>query len=357
MTLKVRTVKIRTLKQAVIAISSISALLNMGVALLYRIPVWTWFATAAVTFFIIYFICLFFINRYIIFRIKPLYQVLMSKDIHTSTLKKEILKNKDIADDIKDNLGLLVGKSGSEIARLKENEKFRKEFLGNVSHELKTPVFNAQGYILTLLDGGMEDEAINRKYLERADKSLTRLINIIKDLDVISELEAGELNLELEEFDISALARDIAESAERIAAQRNMRIRVGTLPQAPGMPIMVYADKRRIGQVLNNLIVNSVKYGFEESSVTVSFIDIFDKILVEVTDTGIGIPPEDIPRIFERFYRADKSRSREQGGTGLGLAIVKHIIEVHNEKITLRSVVNKGTTFSFTMSKKSLHLH
>ena len=344
--------KIRTIKDSVLAVSITSALVDVIVAVVLKESLFVLILVGAFSFVVTYFVALYFFNRFVIFRIKPIYQLLLSKDIRTSKLTKQLSGKKDIVDGIRDELDHLVAYNDSEIARLKAEESFRKEFIGNVAHEIKTPVFNVQGYILTLLDGGLEDEQVNRKYLERAEKSINRLINILQDIDIISQLESGALVLNKEYFDISVLAKDIAEAMEIMAAQRNITIKVGTLPAAPGAPIMVYAEKKGMGQVLNNLISNAVKYAYENSEIKVNFIDMFDRILVEVSDKGPGIPEESLPRIFERFYRVDKSRSREQGGTGLGLSIVKHILESHNENITVRSSVGKGSTFSFTVTKK-----
>lgn len=235
----------------------------------------------------------------------------------------------------------------NEIERLKKLEVYRKEFLGNVSHELKTPVFNIQGYILTLLDGGLEDASINRNYLMRAEKSVDRMITIIDDLEAISQLETGELQLEPERFDIVALAKDVTDAQEMKATARGIMF---SLPEDI-KPLFVSADRFRIRQVIVNLIVNSVKYGKEYGETKIRFYDTGDTVTVEIADNGIGISSEHLPRLFERFYRVDKSRSREQGGTGLGLAIVKHIIEAHGQTIKVMSTEGVGTAFSFTLKK------
>lgn len=234
-----------------------------------------------------------------------------------------------------------------EIERLKKLEVYRKEFLGNVSHELKTPIFNIQGYVLTLLDGGLEDPSINRNYLERAEKSIDRMITIVDDLEAISQLETGELQIEPERFDIYTLAKDVADAQEMKATAKGIIL---TLPE-DSKQIFVFADRFRIRQVLVNLIVNSVKYGKEYGETKIRFYDVGDNIMVEIADNGIGIEKEHLPRLFERFYRVDKSRSREQGGTGLGLAIVKHIIEAHNQSINVMSTEGAGTVFSFSLKK------
>ena len=235
----------------------------------------------------------------------------------------------------------------NEIERLKKLEVYRKEFLGNVSHELKTPVFNIQGYVLTLLDGGLEDPTINKNYLMRAEKSVDRMITIIDDLEAISQLETGELQIEPERFDIAVLVKDVIDAQEMKATESGIVLSI----QEETKPIFVNADRFRIRQVIVNLIVNSVKYGKEYGETKIRFYDMGDNVLIEVADNGIGIGKEHLPRLFERFYRVDKSRSREQGGTGLGLSIVKHIIEAHNQTINVMSTKEVGTVFSFTLKK------
>lgn len=294
-----------------------------------------------------YFLSHSLIRRYVIFKIKPIYQILKAKDTSSRQISGEY-PDKDIVTEIKSDLETWAEQNSDEIARLRENEKYRKEFVGNVSHELKTPIFSIQGYVLTLLDGGLEDPDINRKYLEHTEKNIDRLINIINDLEDISRLESGELTLHKERFDIVSLTAELAESLEFQCSQQETSI---VLDHNPEVRIWVSADKKRIGQVVINLLTNAVKYGRKNGLVKVRFIDVFDKILIEVQDNGIGIEQSQLSRIFERFYRVDKSRSRDEGGTGLGLSIVKHIIEAHNETITVRSNVGVGTTFSFTLDK------
>lgn len=235
-----------------------------------------------------------------------------------------------------------------EIVHLKELEVFRKEFLGNVSHELKTPIFTIQGYVHTLLEGGIEDQEINILYLQKAAKSIDRLISIVDDLESISRLEAGELILEHRTFDINELIEDVIESLEMKAKESSISLEYNG--QA-GEHNYVYADKDRIRQVIVNLLVNSIKYGKNSGHTHVKVEDHTNYIAVEVSDDGIGIEKHHLGRLFERFYRVDKSRSREQGGTGLGLAIVKHIIEAHGQKISVESTPGSGTAFTFTLKK------
>lgn len=236
-----------------------------------------------------------------------------------------------------------------EIETLKVREEYRKEFMGNVSHELKTPLFTVQGYILTLLDGAMEDPKIRKKYLSRASKGVERLIYIIKDLDMITKLEVGDLRLNKEDFDIVELVKGVFELFEMKAAKKKITL---TFDMDYKEPILVYADRERIQQVLTNLVVNSVKYGRDKGTTEVSIENLIkNKAIVRVTDNGEGIAKQNIPRLFERFYRVDKSGSRKEGGSGLGLSIVKHIIEAHEEKIYVESELGVGSEFSFTLEK------
>jgi two-component system phosphate regulon sensor histidine kinase PhoR len=236
-----------------------------------------------------------------------------------------------------------------EIDTLKIREEYRKEFLGNVSHELKTPLFTVQGYIHTLLDGALEDKKVRKKYLQRAAKGVERLIYIIKDLDLISKLEIGELHLELERFDIVELIQNVFDLLEMKASKKRISL---VFDMEYPEPIFVRADKEKIQQVLTNLLVNSIKYGHEDGTTEVSVENLIkNKVIVRVTDNGEGIEEQHLTRLFERFYRVDKSGSRREGGSGLGLAIVKHIIEAHNEKIYVESVVDVGSEFSFTLEK------
>lgn len=290
-------------------------------------------------------------RKFVIYKLKPIYQVVLAKDIKTSELENRITHTDHLVHEIEGEISVWAEKNRREIDQLKKNEKYRKEYVGNVSHEMKTPIFNIQGYISTLLDGALEDAAINRIYLERAERSIDRLVNIVNDLEEISKLESGVLELKLERIDLTSLARDSVESVEMDAARRGIRLILGNQSAVPMPPVWVRADKHYISQVFINLLTNSIKYGSEGGFTKISFIDLFDKVMVEVADNGVGISKEDIPRVFERFFRTDKSRSREQGGTGLGLSIVKHIIEAHNESITLRSELGKGSTFSFSLSK------
>lgn len=238
-----------------------------------------------------------------------------------------------------------------EIDTLKIREEYRKEFLGNVSHELKTPLFTVQSYILTLLDGALSDKSVRKKYLQRANKGVERLIYIVKDLDLITKLEVGDLNMHFEDFDIIELIQNVFDLLEMKAAKKKITL---SFDMDYLNPIMIRADRERIEQVLSNLIENSIKYGYQSGTTEVSVENLIkNKVIVRVTDNGEGISNDHIPRLFERFYRVDKSGSRDVGGSGLGLSIVKHIIEGHNEKIYVESVSEVGSEFSFTLEKAS----
>ena len=238
--------------------------------------------------------------------------------------------------------------SKEEIDNLKQVEIYRREFLSNVSHELKTPVFSVQGYIHTLLDGGIEDTDVNIHYLNKASKGIDRLISMVDDLESISRLESGELIVELRTFDLHDLAHDIIESVELQSKERGVTIKMETNEDKP---FYVYSDKDMVRQILVNFIVNSIKYGVKDGVTKVRLTESDDKVIVDVEDNGIGIEKVHLPRLFERFYRVDKSRSRDQGGTGLGLAIVKHILEALGEGVQVDSEVGKGTRFTFSLPR------
>ncbi len=236
-----------------------------------------------------------------------------------------------------------------EIESLRVKDEYRKDFLGNVAHELKTPLFTVQGYILTLLDGAIKDKSVRMKYLQRADKGVERLIYLVNDLDMITKLEVGDLNLNYSYFDIVALTKNTFELLEIKALKKNLTL---TFDVDYEVPIIVNADEERIQQLLTNLIENSIKYGKNDGTTEVSIQNLIqNKILIRITDNGEGIESDHIPRLFERFYRVDKSGNRKVGGSGLGLSIVKHIVEAHEEKIYVESEFGVGSEFSFTLEK------
>jgi two-component system phosphate regulon sensor histidine kinase PhoR len=295
-----------------------------------------------------FFSVLFVINKYILDKIRPVYKTIKDLPLSGRKLVEKSSDSTNLLANVRFEVEEWAKTQMKEIERLKELERYRKEFVGNVSHELKTPIFNIQGYILTLLEGGIDDEKINMLYLKRTEKSIDRMISIVEDLESITKLESGELTLKMGSFDIVKIVHDVLEMEQWQADERQISLEI---VNKPAKPVYVKADRNRILEVLINLVVNGIKYGKKGGFVHVSFHDLEENIMVEVTDNGIGIEKKNLPRIFERFYRVDKSRSREQGGTGLGLSIVKHIIEAHNQSINVRSIVDQGTTFNFTLEK------
>lgn len=299
------------------------------------------FAVFIVSFFIIQFR----VERFIYKRVKKIYD-------DVSLLENTSLRNQPITTDmatLTKEVKKFARDKKLEIETLKIREEYRREFLGNVSHELKTPLFTVQGYLLTLLDGAMDDKNIRKKYLQRAEKGVERLIYIVKDLDMITKLETGDINIELSEFDIVEVIQSVFELLEMRAAKKNISL---TFDLHYKHPIIVVADQEKIQQVVTNLVVNSIKYGKQGGTTEVSIEDLVNnKVIVRVTDNGEGIEKHHIPRLFERFYRVDKSGARSEGGSGLGLAIVKHIIESHHEKIYVESEFGVGSEFSFTLEK------
>ena len=285
------------------------------------------------------------VERFIYRRVKKIYD-------DVSLLESSTFINQPITTDM-ETLAQEMKKYATgkklEIEMLKIREEYRREFLGNVSHELKTPLFTVQGYISTLLDGAMEDKTIRKKYLRRAEKGVERLIYIVEDLDMITKLEVGDLNLEFSEFDIVELIQNVFDLLEMKAEKKKITL---AFENYYIQPIFVKGDKDKLQQLIENLIVNSIKYGKEGGLTEVSAINLSKKkVLIRITDNGEGIEKQNLPRIFERFYRVNKSGSRTEGGSGLGLAIVKHIIEAHKEKIYVESEFGMGSEFSFTLKK------
>lgn len=280
-------------------------------------------------------------------RVKQIYKDL---EFETESLIQTSVIDSDINSLTKD-LGEFVKLKKSEIETLKREDVYRKEFVGNVAHELKTPLFSIQGYISNLLDGAMDDKELLKKYLKRAEKSVDRLTYIIKDLDLITQLESSMLKLEITSFDIVKLAEEIIEDLEISASKKNIKI---IFNKTYDNEILVNADRNRIEQVLTNLITNSINYGSEKGTTEISFESDKENIMIKVNDNGEGINEENMPRLFQRFFRVDISRSRSQGGSGLGLAIVKHIIDAHNENIYVQSTVGIGSEFSFSLKKSKV---
>lgn len=306
-------------------------------------PMWVVIALPLLLGFASFGIFYFFIERFINDRLKVLYR---------SIRKGKITKDKDLNFKMSDEVFAEAEKATKkwaeernvEISKLQEQEEYRREFLGNLAHELKTPVFSIQGYILTLLDGGLEDEKVNRMFLERASLAVDRMVNLLEDLDQITKMEANRFKLDLENFNIRDLVKEVVESLELKAKEKNI-----TLTYPKESPLVVHADRSKISQVLTNLINNSINYGNEGGRTNIRFYEMNDLILIEISDNGPGIDENHLTRLFERFYRVEKSRTRNEGGSGLGLAIAKQIIESHNQSITVRSTVGLGSTFAFSL--------
>ena len=299
----------------------------------------------------VYVVFHFLLKKFVQHRLSLLYRSIQTKADHTDRKSEE--ESLDSMIEIAErDVQSWQEKQDQEISKLKDQEAFRREFLGNLAHELKTPVFSIQGYLLTLLEGGLEDETINKNFLERASKSTDRIVSILEDLDQITKLEIDALKMNFEVFDIVEMASESIASMELRAKDKKIKLSV----QNEIDDIYVNADKKRIAQVLTNLLNNSITYGEENGETTISIIVIDELVTIEVSDNGIGIDEEHLPRLFERFYRVEKSRNRHKGGTGLGLAIVKHIIDSHNQKISVKSSIGSGSQFTFSLDKAERNL-
>lgn len=290
----------------------------------------------------------YYIESFIYRKIKLIYKIIYDKKIPEKEKTTKPKFNKDNIDKAESDVIEWKNSKALELKKQKKNEQFRKEFVGNVFHELKTPIFNIQGYIETLIDGGINDEKINSRFLKKASKNVARMAEIVDDLQMISNLEDGSFAMTEEKFDIHKLVCDTLDSMEIRALKKGISLEI---KEGCDKSFNVVADREMIQQVLNNLFTNSIKYGKESGRTQVGLYDMENNILVEISDDGIGIDKQHLSRIFERFYRADKNRSRQIGGSGLGLSIVKHIIEAHNQTVNVRSTPNLGSTFGFTLRK------
>ena len=298
-----------------------------------------------------YFLISFVLERFIYRKIKLIYKFIYQTKAtkREETYYKYILPKKSI-DEVREDVEAWASEKKDEIDLLRTNEQFRKEFLQNLSHEFKTPIFAIQGYVDTLLNGALENPAVNKRFLEKAASNIERLTNLLNDLDEISKLERGELHLIKQNFIIQELVRESFESISIVAEQKNIRC---SIKKGCESPLMVFGDKEKIRQVLLNLVENSIKYGKRNGNITASMYNTDGRhILVEISDDGIGIPEKFLPRIFERFYRTDTGRSLDITGSGLGLAICKHIVEAHGQAIHVRSREDVGTTIGFTLDRK-----
>lgn len=324
-----------------------SLLISLKLLDLMVLDWWILFGIICLTSLLGFWIVTWSVNKFLYSKVKLIYKNILSEKLRRET-KRGISRNPRLLDEVYDRVEDWVETRNNELEKLKEQEQFRREFLGNLAHELKTPVFSVQGYILTLLEGGLEDQTVNRVFLERAANGVDRITAILEDLDEITKLESGRTELHIKKYNIVSIAHDCMDALEMKAKEKNIALKFNAKYEKP---IYVSCDKEKIVQVLNNLIINSINYGVENGRTDIRFFDMEDKILVEVADTGLGIAQEHLSRIFERFYRVEKSRARHAGGSGLGLAIVKHIIEAHKQSINVRSTLEVGTTFAFTLDK------
>ena len=299
-------------------------------------------------FFISYFVITYYLKKYIYRKIKLIYKSIHKQKTSTEGGHTGVNLGENVIEQVEKEVEEWSENQEKEIKKFKSWADYRRKYIGDISHELKTPVFNIQGYLHTLLEGGLYDKNINLSYLKKAVKNVDRLQTIIEDLSAISRLESGEMVLDLESFDIKTLTEEVFEELEYTASKKQIKL---LFKEGTANNYTVSADRETIRQVLLNLIGNSIKYSEESGTTTLSFYDMHKQVLIEISDKGIGVEEKHIPFVFDRFYRVDKSRSRKQGGTGLGLSIVKHIIEAHGQRINLRSTKDIGSTFGFTLEK------
>lgn len=325
---------------------------NALFSLIWGINWYTPFLVFAATFLLVYWLYYTTLQRFIYRKIKLIYKFIYQ----TKATKKEeffyenILPRKSI-EEVSEDVQKWAMQRKNEIEILQANEQFRKEFLMNLAHELRTPIFSVQGYVDTLLGGALEDDAVNRKFLQNASKSIDRLVRLVDDLNQISKLESGKIPLIQESFNIQELIKEVYDELSLKAKERDVLM---TFKKGTERPIFVTADKQKIKQVLVNLVENAIKYGNDRGTITAGCYEMDEKhVYIEMSDDGPGIAEEHLSRIFERFYRADRSRARAIGGTGLGLAIVKHIIEAHGQSVNVRSKPGVGSSFGFTLDKSA----
>jgi len=307
---------------------------------------WITITIYSIVFFILsYLLVRWLLNQFIFEKIKLIYKIIGAAKKDVATQSKQSFSTTSI-DEVNIEVAQWAENTSKEISSLKSLEEYRKQYVGVISHELKTPIFTIQGYIHTLLEGGLYDEQINRKYLQRAAKNIDRLETIVEDLELINNLESGQNELILTNFDLGQLIKEVLEDLKSFADEKFVKMEY---KDGSSNKWKVKADIDSIRQVLINLITNSIKYGKEEGHTEINAYQLGDKVLIEVSDNGLGIDEIHLKHLFDRFYRVDPSRSRILGGSGLGLSIVKHIMEAHNESINVRSTPGKGTTFGFTL--------
>jgi len=318
------------------------------VSVLFHISLVIWLISIALVTFITFVVCYFGIRQILYSQIEDINKEIIGSIRNTVFKNKMQSRGTNELDKLSTYVKRLIQEKTIEIDNLKELERMRKEFLGDVAHELRSPIFNVQGYIHTLMEGAMEDEQVRTKFLNKAAKHVDHLGILVEDLVTISRIEAGEINLELEDFNIKELIHDVIELLDLSAKQKSITLSA-KYPEKP--ELKVFADLQKIGQVLINLFNNSIKYGRDGGLTSINILETQNEVTIEVADNGEGIAKEHLPRIFERFYRVDKARVRTEQSTGLGLAIVKHFVEAHKQKIWVTSREGVGSIFSFTLEK------
>jgi two-component system phosphate regulon sensor histidine kinase PhoR len=311
------------------------------------LPILVFLLSAGILFVCTYFFFSFTLDKFIYSKIRLIYKSIHA--VKSGRRDQPIPRGEKMGiERVRDEVDRWSAEKTAEAEKLHVLEQYRREFIGNLSHEMKTPLFNIQGYVSTLIDGGLDDPSINMEYLKRTEKSIERLVRILEDLDEITQLESGQLKLNITRFDLAELTREVTEMLEMKAARKEIQVLIND----PEKPVQVEGDKDKIRQVLTNIIDNSLRYGNQGHGRTkITFFDMDECILTEITDNGIGIDQQDLPRVFERFYRTERGRATSRKGKGLGLSIVKHIVEAHGQTIHVRSSVNVGTTFGFTLKK------
>lgn len=347
--------KVNKLWQLAFLAALATNLLAYGLITLFGlITLWEWpylLICFAITTLVTYLTVLFIIREFVFRKVKPIYKIIRQAKLEKTRDQRQFLSD-DILERVEDEVRTWVLDTKTEMETLQTMSRYRKEYLGNISHELKTPIFNMQGYIHSLLDGAMYDEKYLEKFLKKAANNIERLNTIVQDLDLISKIESATITLEMEKFELKDLVVDLFEELKGVAKTKNITL---VLKSQNSDEFKVNADRNAVRQILINLITNSIKYGNEGGTTKVGFYDMDQYLLVEVTDDGQGIDQKHIPHLFDRFYRVEKSRVRGEGGveggSGLGLAIVKHLVDAHQQTISVRSTVGVGSTFGFTLEK------
>lgn len=325
----------------------ISILLNFIFAI--NLKIYWFFLFSFVLYLVSFFSFRYVIYSYINSKLELIYKTIKKRELEIHEKTKKNRYQNDLISQLEDDVVYHANKQEKELEQMTEMINFRKEYIGNIAHELKTPIFNIQGFALTLLEGGLNDETINYKYLKKIEKNINRMINIITNLDALSKLDSNSISLQYKNIDLFALINEVVETHEDIAKNKNIIITINNNTNKNN--VYVLADLEYIKQVFSNIIINAIHYNNENGTIVIDCYDIGNNILIEITDTGIGVDEKDLERITERFYRADKSRSLNTGGSGLGLSIVKNILIAHKQTLNIRSKLGLGTTIAFTLSK------